>query len=29
MPLKQYKAFTPVRRFRQSASYAEITKDKP
>ena len=29
MPLKQYKAFTPVRRFRQSASYAEITKDTP
>jgi large subunit ribosomal protein L2 len=29
MPLKQYKAFTPVRRFRQSASYAEITKTKP
>src|SRR5580765_8728016 len=29
MPLKQYKAFTPVRRFRQSASYAEITKSTP
>src|SRR6266545_3123126 len=29
MPLKQYKATTPIRRFRQSASYAEINKDKP
>ncbi len=28
MPLKTYKATSPVRRFRQSASFAEITKDK-
>ena len=29
MPLKQYKATSPVRRFRQSASFAEITKKRP
>ena len=29
MPLKTYKATSPVRRFRQSASFAEITKTKP
>mgnify|MGYP000512918224 CR=1 FL=1 len=28
MPLKKYKSITPVRRFRQSASYTEITKGK-
>ena len=28
MPLKQYKATSPVRRFRQSASFAELTKGK-
>ncbi len=28
MPLKQYKSITPVRRFRQSASFAELTKGK-
>ena len=29
MPLKKYKAYTPVRRFRQSATFEEITKDTP
>jgi len=29
MPLKKYKPFTPVRRFRQSASFEELTKRKP
>ena len=29
MPLKKYKAYTPVRRYRQSASFEEITKDTP
>ncbi len=29
MPLKKYKAYTPVRRYRQSASFEEITKDRP
>jgi large subunit ribosomal protein L2 len=29
VPLKKYKAYTPVRRFRQSASFEEITKDRP
>ncbi|HTD63187.1 MAG TPA: 50S ribosomal protein L2, partial [Verrucomicrobiae bacterium] len=28
MPLKQYKATSPVRRFRQSASFEELTKGK-
>ncbi len=28
MPLKQYKATTPARRFRQSASFEELTKGK-
>ena len=28
MPLKQYKATSPVRRFRQSASFDELTKGK-
>jgi large subunit ribosomal protein L2 len=28
MPLKKYKAITPVRRFRQSASFEELTKGK-
>ncbi|MGH2498948.1 MAG: 50S ribosomal protein L2 [Candidatus Limnocylindria bacterium] len=28
MPLKQYKAVTPVRRFRQSASFEELTRGK-
>lgn len=28
MPLKKYKSITPVRRFRQSASYTELTKGK-
>jgi len=29
VPLKKYKAYTPVRRYRQSASFEEITKDTP
>ncbi len=29
MPLKKYRAYTPVRRFRQSASFEELTKRKP
>ena len=29
MPLKKYKAYTPVRRYRQSPTFDEITKDKP
>ena len=29
MPLRTYKATSPTRRFRQSASFAEITKKKP
>jgi len=29
MPLKQYKAVTPVRRFRQSASFEELTRQAP
>ena len=29
MPLKTYKATSPVKRFRQSASFAEITKKTP
>ena len=29
MPLKKYRAYTPVRRYRQSASFEEITKKKP
>jgi large subunit ribosomal protein L2 len=29
VPLKKFKAYTPVRRFRQSASFEEITKDRP
>ena len=29
MPLKKYKAYTPVRRYRQSAGFEEITKDTP
>src|SRR5207253_6678311 len=28
MPLKQYKATSPVRRFRQSASFEELTRGK-
>ena len=28
MPLKKYKSITPVRRFRQSASFVELTKGK-
>ncbi|MBI3521918.1 MAG: 50S ribosomal protein L2 [Chloroflexi bacterium] len=28
MPLKKYKAITPVRRFRQSADYSDLTKGK-
>ena len=28
MPLKTYKATTPILRFRQSASFAELTKGK-
>ena len=29
MPLKKYKAYTPVRRYRQSPDFAEITKTSP
>ncbi|MBI2325287.1 MAG: 50S ribosomal protein L2 [Chloroflexi bacterium] len=29
MPLKKYKAYTPVRRFRQSADFAGLTKKAP
>jgi large subunit ribosomal protein L2 len=29
VPLKKYKAYTPVRRFRQSPSFDDITKDRP
>ena len=29
MPLKTYRATSPVQRFRQSASFAEITKKTP
>src|SRR5689334_22810814 len=29
MPLRQYRATSPVMRFRQSATFAEITKARP
>ncbi len=29
MPLRKYKAYTPVRRYRQTATFEEITKDRP
>ncbi len=29
MPLRKYKAYTPVRRYRQTATFEEITKKKP
>ena len=29
MPLRKYKAYTPVRRYRQNATFEEITKKKP
>jgi len=29
MPLRKYKAYTPVRRYRQTATFEEVTKNKP